>query len=204
MATLESFLTRLMVWVPSCPRPLADQALRDTAVRFCRDTEIVQTTVTPLDVSAGVSEYVVPLPTGRRISRVLRAQYRGTPLNGVSELPNDGAQAVPDRYTSPTSTSVRLYPAPDETQTSVLFLDLAIEPTRNAETLPDELFDDWVEAIVAGAGAYICSIPDQPFTNPLVAAQLASVYKAKESEAKTEAGRVRVRSNSRVQFNRFA
>lgn len=204
MATLESFLSRLMVWVPSCPRPLADQALRDAAIQFCRDTEAVQRTLTPMDVVSGVRDYAPALPAGTRITRVLAASYRGRPLTGAGSQPNDGALGVPSSISSPSATSVRLYPAPDETETAVLFLDVAIEPTRTATDLPDELFDDWVEGVVALAAFHIASIPDQPFTSPVVAATAGAAYRSKMNEARTEAGRSRVRSSSRVRFNRFA
>lgn len=203
MATLDSFLSRLMVWVPSCPRPLADQALRDAAANFCRDTEIVQRTLV-LDAQFNVRDYTPTLPSGTKIARVLEAQYRGRPLSGAGEVPTDGAIGVPLSVSSPTSSTLRLYPAPDETETSVFTVRVALEPLRSANTVPDELFDEWAEAIVAGAGAYITSIPDQSFTNPTAAVLLAGTYAAKLSEARAEAGRARVKTSPRVRSQRFA
>ena len=198
MASLDSFMSRLMVWVPSCPQPLAAQSLLDTAIDFCRETGIMRASVGPLSVQYGNADYLPSLPHNTRILRVVSATYRGAPLTPTHEEVLDGAIGTPRQISCPDSSTVRLYPAPDETETSVLRLSVVLVPKAGATLIPDPLYDEWLDAIVAGAAARICAIPDQPFTNPMVAAEATMRYRQQLTRAKAEAAGPRLVTNARV------
>lgn len=198
MASLDLFMSRLMVWVPSCPRPLAEQSLLDTAIDFCRETSVVRYTVGPATVAPGSPSYALPLPAQVRLSRILWATYQGRQLPLVDSTPSDGATGAPSQLASVNRTTVEVYPAPAQIDPLALVVHVAVEPTRSATQLPDELLDDWCDAIVAGAVSRISYIPDQPFTNPTVAIEATMRYRQQLNRAKADAGGPRVVSNSRV------
>lgn len=191
-------MSRLMVWVPSCPQPLAAQSLVDTAIDFCRETGVLRYDIGPLDVQFGVSDYLLDPSGDMRIVRVLSASYRGAQLAPTPAAPADGAVGTPREISSPNSSQVRVYPAPDETQTSVLRVTATVTLSPAITEIPDVLYTDWLEAIVSGAAARISAIPDQPFTNPMVAAGAAMRYQQQLTRAQAEAAGPRILSNARV------
>lgn len=219
MQPIEKFLSRLLVWVPSCPRPLAVQSILDSAIDFCRETQVVQTTVGPMSTVAGVNEYEIELPAGTRVRRVMTAWY-GTAL--LSLIPQDDL-ATPLAFTQsvadvqapqgvPSAAYVLngepqklvVYPVPDTAVQNAITLRVALEPKPTATQLPDELFFDWVEAIVAGALVRVSTVPDQSFTNPTLAADMHSRYRFFISRARNETPIGRVRGDLRVAPKRFA
>ena len=187
-----------MVWVPSCPRPLADQCLLDAAIEFCRDTEVVEYRVGPMNVQAGVGDYTLPIPQFTRPARILSATFQGRALALCEETPLDGATGTPTLLATPTPETVSIYPAPDQTAALALYARVALEPTRDATVLPDELLHTWCEAVVAGAVMRITSIPDQAFSNPVQAAEAAARFRYGKSLATAEAGRQRIQTSAQV------
>lgn len=191
-------MSRLMVWVPSCPRPLAEQCLKDAAIEFCRETGVLRYDIGPVDVQFGTSDYLLDPSGDVRIVRVLSASYRGAQLAPTAEVPADGAVGTPRQISSPDSSHVRIYPAPDETQTSVLRVTATVTLSPDIAEIPDALYADWLEALVSGAAARISAIPDQPFTNPTVAAEASMRYRQQLTRAQAEAAGPRILSSARV------
>lgn len=197
-------MSRLMVWVPMCPKPLAEQSLMDAAIDFCQRTEVVRYTIGPINVAASQGTYALPVPQGVRVRRIERAEFAGRTLVMTDTTPNDGLTGTPTYLTSRDASTATLYPAPDTTTAQALTLHVSLEPLRTATEVPDELFADWVETIVAGALYRIASIPDQPFSNPVVAGEAAMRYQYGVSKASSEVSTKRVTSSSRVRSNPLA
>ena len=99
-------MSRLMVWVPSCPQPLAAQSLLDTAIDFCRETGIMRASVGPLSVQYGNADYLPSLPHDTRILHVVSATYRGAPLTPAPDEVLDGAIGTPRQISCPSATTV--------------------------------------------------------------------------------------------------
>lgn len=217
MQPFESFLSRFNVYVPACPQPLAEQALLDSAIEFCEETNVVQSVSTPVDVVAGTATYTVPLGTDLDVCRILFVwfddkqltlsprQSVNTPL-AFNSVAGDKTtpQGTPTVAFVNASNTVTIYPTPDKSLTNGLTISAATRPTRSATQLSDQLYIEWPEAIVAGAVKRVAAIPDQPFTSLTVAAQAQAVFNYYISRARVENSRGRVRGDQRVQPRPFA
>jgi len=80
---------------------------------------------------------------------------------------------------------------------SIVF-ELALKPAMNSTTLPDVLFDDHLDAIVAGVKRNLFISPKKSWTDPSLSVHYDRIYRAAVSEEKINASKdanlVRVRS----------
>lgn len=194
-------MSRLMVWVPSCPKPLAEQSLLDAAIDFCQRTECVRYVAGPVAAVAGQATYTIPLPQDVRVRRIHKAEFLGRDLSLDTSVPSTPNSGEPWALTSPAPGVVTVYPTPDKTVGQALAVHAILEPTRNATLLPDELFHTWCETIIAGAVYRITSIPDQSFSNPMVAADASARYQMGLSRASAESDNSQITTNARVRAN---
>lgn len=210
MVLLSAFLTRLMPHVKGCPEPLAQQALVDAAIEFCETTQLIQETLTPIDVTAGVGSYDLTPESRSEISRVVRVTYDGYRLGALATL--DGVYQL--EYTAKPvyfytdvvdeQMVLQLYPAPDETKTDALSVRAAVRPRRDATSLPTLLYERWVDAMVDGALARLYGTADQLFTDEAKAVVCAQKFRHKMTVARIEAARGQSVNNLTVVQRPFA
>jgi hypothetical protein len=99
---------------------------------------------------------------------------------------------------------IALYPVPRKAATLAFSALVATKPTRNASSVDDILYEDWVEAIVAGAAYRLCSMQGQMFTNDATAKQEYSRFWADIASATNLGRRGRVRGSMQVRPRSFA
>ena len=157
MQRLEAFLPRIMIHVDGCPRPLAEQALVDSAIRFCVETDVVQVKLDPMDLVKDEQRYELDIPRDTQLARVQRIVYGEDPLNPF---------LAPTRYEWETPATVILFPKPTETKEAWVHVEVSTKPKRTARTLDDTLLEVWVEAVCGGAVAQIAAMQGQVFTDP--------------------------------------
>lgn len=73
-----------------------------------------------------------------------------------------------------------------------LVLRAAVKPTLDAETLNDDVFDEYGKDLAMGAAGSLLMLPRRPWTDLAYGAALAGAFEAKQGEARTrvQAGRV--------------
>lgn len=198
MQKLEAFLPRLLVWTPGVPEPLAYQALIDSCIAFCEDTHVVRYISYPTPEIAGQGEYDLDIPRFCDISRLMRVWY-GT-LQWASQVPMK--YGLVDQFT------VAIWPVPNGTPGvntgRDLFFEVATKPQRTATQVDDSLLRDWVEGVVGGAMMRICSMPDQPYTNPTTAQLGAAMYNKWKGKAQFEKNKDRLQRDTVVRARPFA
>lgn len=210
---LTEFFPYVQPHVPGCSEPLLEQAIRSACIDFCTRSLVIQTIV-PADYTDDVQDYTVAVPANMTLVRVLGVFLKDAWLSpntienvrsGVA-LRGDAGDAValnttPVTYFQklPTSTTVSLYPVPHETVTDGLAVRAAFAPSRNAGVVDTALFEDWVEDIAAGAAARLVTIPNQPFSNPAMAAGYTGVFQRAARAASIQARSGKVAASSRVQ-----
>jgi hypothetical protein len=175
---------------------VAAQALVDSAVSFCEDSLAIRQRLEPQKTYAGGAELDVCAPRDQAISRVLKVwldgyEIKSTPAVSVSDLSQPNG--LPRTYYSRQNNSelqILLYPVPD--RVFDIDIEVALRPTRSATTFEDDLFDLWVEPIVAGALQRLYAIPDQSFSNAAAAqAQMATaIYMTRRARVEGSYGRV--------------
>lgn len=217
MQALDVFLSRLLPQVPGCPDILAKQSLLDSAIEFCEETSIIQSTSNPQTVTAGTATYSLTLPTQQAVSTTLKVWhnttllYPATPeqvtdiLAYVAAAGSDTApRGTPEAYYEFTPGVIGLYPVPKTTATLAFSARIATKPTRSASTLEDVLYNDWVEAIVGGAIGRICATPGQAFSDAGRSAAGYAKFWLDVAKATNIALRGRVRTSIAVRGPTFA
>lgn len=217
---IASFLPFVLPKVTMCPEPLALQAIKLSAIEFCRRTNIVRR-VQSHSIVADTQDYTPTAVTDMLVCKVLDAWVEGrklefadqvddpTALTGAAIGSATLATGSPTHFFFKTPVQlttgvakVSLYPVPDTAVTSGLTLRLAMQPDVACATVEDVLFDEFNEAIAHGALARIMVVPNQPYTSAN-AGNHRTMFLAACHEAKWQAQVGHGQGSLRVQPRRF-
>ena len=214
--TYEQFLDYVMPHVPGCPVELAVQAIRNTTIEFCERTLILQRDHDPVTVVANVQDYDCEPPTGYLVHKVMKAWYKEreltpfTPdqisdafayrrkIDGVTPNKTD-----PQRFYQKDERTFSLHPWPVETVVEAVTMRVALKPTRASTSVDDVIYEDWMDAIAAGALVRLQMSPAKPYTLPNAAAINQQIYTQKLNEARQKAIRGHVRGNQQIKLRRI-
>lgn len=187
---------------------MATQAIVDAAIQFCESTMVIRQHLDPIVLAAGQRTYDLDAPSQQEVARVMRAAVDGmeislTPLAyetmGTPSRGRPFALAVTRLDSYP---EIQLAPIPDAEYT--LVVDAALRPKRTATSVADDLWNLWLDAIVAGAVSAVQRIPSQPFSDPTGAAQRHAEFRSHISRARVDASMGKVQSALRVKARPFA
>lgn len=208
MKLLSAFFPRIIPYLPGCSEPFAAQALLVSAIEFCENAQVIRRNLDPITTTPGVDGYSLVLDDAQQaITRVLGVTMDGRVLPSVMaealrELPDGNAR--PSGFYVDTSAGgyvIRLAPAPDEVYT--LVPTVALRPSRDASELHDDLYDLWVDALVAGTLHRCMLTPDQPFTNPVQALYWEKMAATATVGSRIEGNYGYVRGSMRVKTRPF-
>ena len=153
MAVWSDFHPHALVFVPGCPDPLLEQELRGAAIEFFRRTRAWVQWLAEITTLADDREYSIALPAGSEIVRIEQATaddrpievqiHRVQPADPATVQSSDYALASADRRTL---TVLR-----DVAAGTRLRLQAALMPSLTAAGIPDDLFAQHMDAILAGA-----------------------------------------------------
>jgi len=217
LAALSQFFPYVVPYVPGCPDPVVEQAIRSVCIDFSNRTHLVQT-LTPQDVVLNQQDYSITIPTDQVLSKVTGVYYEDVWLppssieavrSGVILRGSVGSAVVqtgkPKTYfqKTPNGATISLYPIPAEAITLGLAIRAAFAPSRTATVIPDYLYQYWLEEISAGVVARLCAMPGQPYSNPGIAGEMRVTYNNAVRDAGIEARTGQVAAASRVQPRAF-
>jgi hypothetical protein len=214
MATsFDSFLPYILPYAPGASDLAVYQALRDAAIDFTKRSQIVQR-VSAHNVVATTQIYTPTAVSDMQVNRIIEVWWNGRLLAGVApeDVESDtalqgaaiGTNALatggPTHYFQklPTDQTVSLYPVPDEALTNGLTIRAAFIPTLTAVALEDVLFNDYVEALAAGALMRLVLQPNEPYSNPPAAPAYKAVFEAGVNEAKRSRAKGKTSASRRV------
>lgn len=215
MATFDSFLPYILPYAHGASDLAIYQALRDTAIDFCRRTLVVQRWEA-MNVIFNSPLYVPNVPNADLVvHKVMDVFWNGrllTPV-GPEDVNSDVVLQGADIGTNtllrgspvvwfqkyPGEASIYLHPVPTAALTNGLTIKSAFIPTTTASTLDDLLFNEHVEAIAAGTLARLVAMPNEPFSAPALAPSYKAVYEAGVNEAKRYRAKGKTLAQRRVQ-----
>jgi hypothetical protein len=181
MATaLSAFLPYVLPHAPGIPKIAARQEVLRAAIRFCNETRVWRAVMPAVTIVGGTASYAIPVPTGGQVVTIESAKFNGDRIDPVSL---DALEAGYPDWQTETSAEVQryvqldpdnliLHPVPLSSLTGGLVITASFKPTRTATTLPDLLFNEYADAIAAGALGLILAAQGKPWSNP----QLAGYY----------------------------
>jgi hypothetical protein len=209
MVPLSAFTSRIAPLVPNCSDMLIEQSVLDTCIHFCQNSLVVKRMLDSFLTTVGQREYplTVTLPE-QVVAVVMRVWCDNTEMGALDEdainttggfvttVPGFVTQLSTPRYFNETDPgTLSFYPVPDKAYT--INMRVALNPTRTALTVADQLFNDWAEGIVSGALSRLMMQPGEYF-NPSLAKVQEKQYVMWLNQAMVEARKGSTRAQSRV------
>ncbi|MBT8449417.1 MAG: hypothetical protein KJO69_06985 [Gammaproteobacteria bacterium] len=156
--------------VQGCPDFLLERAVRDAATDFCRRTDVYLAEPEYIQISAGVNEYTVTIPSGTELNHIVDIYNDNIALNPVSftellkRLGDENTRGNPKFYAQRDNKDFYLAPIPAEKDTlRVLY---SLKPTSSSTSIPDTIGKEYREIISHGALFRLQMMAGQPFSNP--------------------------------------
>ncbi len=198
----SSFFPELLPDVPGCSDPMAERALRNSAIELCERGLIWSVAHEPVPVVAAVAEYdfepepetlVVSIRHGHLNNATITAK---SPLELAALYPNwETVTGTPLYVTQSGPRAYRLVPIPVAADAAGFIATVYLKPTRDATGVEDYIYEEWLEAIVSGAKARLMMTPNERFTNERMSAAHARMYEKAIANASIRASRGFTRNN---------
>jgi hypothetical protein len=209
----SSFLPEVLPFVHDVPQFVAENAVRNSAIEFCRRSYIWQVDISAIDVLANSRDYLIPTPVGTTMESVMEAWYNGILLipRSAEELTRlyfgadwRSAKAIaPSFITSITPGRILLVPTPTTTLLRGLTIRAAIAPLRSATSIDSFIYETQLEVIAHGARARLYSMAGQPFFDVTAAEVYRRQFLAGVADARVRANKGISRAPVAIEFQRF-
>lgn len=174
------------VWtrVPGAGQALVTQAIRDAAIEFTRLTGVYRHKPSAINVVGLTSTYTVSPPTGTVVQDFLSVFVNGIEIDGAPDAWLDDhvtdwrttAQGPARAWRSPGANQIQIVPIPSESITGGLVLECSLRMLETSTEVPDVIFDEWRDAITAGALASLYDMPGMRWASPKLAMDRASDF----------------------------
>jgi hypothetical protein len=168
-AGFDALLPRIYAGAPGVPETAAEHYVRDAAIRFCEESGWLQRdTRFPTGCWLCVSPL---LPTDcERVMRVQRVWFGHRRFNDTQD---DGIPFAVDAIDTPDA-AVVLETEPDGCEP--LNVRYIAVPVHDACVIDARLIEEWGQTLAGGALSTLAMLPDQPFSNPAMAAVYARQF----------------------------
>lgn len=210
-AVWSDFLPEVLIEVPGCPEPLVEHHIRNAAIEFCNETLIWREDLTPIDSVIEQAEYTLTPPAGSRIVMPVSVEYDDKlidpeteeNLNAKSRTWRTNDPGTPSVFLIPDPLTILLHERPNSVIVGGIAVKAALKPTRNATEVADIVYDDWAEAVAAGALSRIMEIPDKPWTNPNQSIYYHRKFNGAKNNARVKVDRGHAQRGARVRIRNF-
>lgn len=206
---LSEFRQHIAPYVQKCPDILIDKAVLDSYVEFARKSKRIELDMTAITVVANDADYTITNPTGYQVLTIRTLLYAGTKrLQAISEDQLDlnwndlrcsccvsNAEAEdnwrvstaeqPTLFYQPTPNTLRLVAIPTVGLTDGLTGKLVVYPAQTATEIDDAIYNEFYEAIAAGAKHRLMMIPRQAWTDMKAAGFHRAEFEMGVGDAKT-------------------
>lgn len=166
MATWAQFHTRVVPRVAGCPVPAVNAELRNAAAEFLRFTRAWRQWLAPFEAVEDQRSYDIVAPANTVVVRIEKATVDGKyfPIAGAFDLEADPAEhESSEGLSSSTRRTVNLGRALPAG--AVIQLNVSLIPGNAATGVPDDIWEQYTDAIASGALSRLRSIKDKPFTD---------------------------------------
>ena len=209
MKPLSAFYPRILPYAPGCSEPFAAQALVSAAIEFCESAQVLREDLDTFYTVEDQIQYDLDPPNSQlTFTRIMGVTLDDTvELKGImaEELRNLPQEKAKPRafYTDRTGSSftLRLGPKPDGVYKVVVHA--ALRPTREATQLEDDLYSIWIDPLVSATLSKILQVPNQPFTNFMMAEKYAKDAARGFATSRTEGNYGLIRGSMRVRTRPF-
>ena len=181
MTAYSEFVTDVSLYIPMCPSPVIQQAVKEAAITFGQLSEAMFEVTEILTIS-GVAVYDIPVSEGvtpLRIQQLYTVDGKLEPTS-VDLLLQDhaslGIGGRPAAYYQDRTDQVTLFPVP--TAPELMTVKVVVKPKRNSTAISDHLAEAHWETIMSGAVSRLASMKNSEWFDPDMAAQHAAAFRA--------------------------
>lgn len=208
MAKWSDWLPDLAALLPACPSITMEHELRNAAITFFEDSRAWKSMLDPIRVVAGQPDIDIEPSDGNQeaVVRIEAGWFDSKPIKAISADELDVSfnddwtvhTGSPSHFVTLMNGQTRLYPSPNMAGT--LKLRASLRPADEATRLPDGLMK-YRKDIGQGALAQLRLYPNQPWSDPALAAVNQSAFRAAIDKLNLRAsrsfGRARIPSRTR-------
>lgn len=164
MAALGDFDRYVLPFVNGAPAPAVEDAIRDACIEFCTRAGVLRATLDPITLTPAVPEIELDAPEAdTQIVEVTAAWLPEGPVDPLTRPELDalyplgwasasvGATREVRGFYSRRPGLLSLVPALNAKAPRALRLEVTYAPTRDAQEVPDLLYQRYAETIAAGA-----------------------------------------------------
>lgn len=192
---LSDFARHVALEVPGCPAPLVDNAVLKIAIDFCEKTHYWRQEHQPITVTKTVKQYRLSVPKDATIETVLEPlSFDGQEvvLTTTDKLNKDDigwrkSTGFPKNAYITLPWAINLVPIPTDSVINGLNLEIILKPTFDSATLPNFLYDEFLEKIASGAKALLMRMPNKEWTDVKTSATYETLYREARMEAASKA-----------------
>lgn len=202
--TFKAMLPKVQPSCAGCGSPMAVEAIRQAVTEFCQRTKAWQASAT-ITFIADQPEYALTLPANTVLVDVVKCLYNEDSLpispNTETELDKRHAgwrQAKAQRpafYYLPNLSTIRFVDMPSEAKINAVTLRVSVKPTNGATAFDTELYDQYADALAAGAKASLMLMPNKEWTNPELALVNAGIFDSMVSKVQRRVFKSNTRTN---------
>lgn len=195
---LSSWETEISVDVVGYTFPAMERAVREAAIKFCKDTNLWADDLDRITVIANQADYALAVPAALSHGEIIGVddvKYKQndmdddqfTTLDPISEnqmdLHDSGSwkwrtSTTPaNYYGDKTHKTIYLKNTPTAGSTEGLLVRAILKPTKDATVLDDFLYDNHYKAIGDGAKAFLFAQRAQPWFDPQMAGAFATSFR---------------------------
>lgn len=216
---LSEFRQHVMPSVPKAPTVMVDKFVKDAIVDFAKKSHRMQIDITPISIVAQTSLYTIPNPTGFQILTAAKLFFDGKQLHSVSEnqldlewrslnsihciCSNESGEGwrdyeadSPAVFYQPKPNEVRLVATPTAALTNGLTGRVVVYPMLSMTTIDDDIYNEFYEAIAAGALARLMAVPSQPWTSVQLVPYYSGMFEEGVSDARAKVSRGHAQQNA--------
>ena len=193
---LEDFYPDLYPLVPGCSDVLVENAILNATIEFATKSTAIHYEMDAVSVVSGTNEYQFEPPADSEIAAIVSGNMDGDVLSILSaKLANyryprhREFNGRPEAILRLDNSNFRLYPTPDTSFPSGLYLTVALKPTRTATSVPDIVYEEFKDAIIYGSAYRLMAMPNKDWTNNQKSSYYRALFDEQIQMAKREAER---------------
>lgn len=209
---VEDFLKYVLPEVPGAPDEIASRAVVLATDEFLRNTLAWEIISDPIDLVAGERDYDMEVVPGALALTIRSVWTRNGELKPVTmselqdRLPDwQVAQGTEPRFYNMVKGfgTLSVYPTPIEPFTSQLTFHSVYTIKKTSTTIPDDIVEQYLDAIASGAKARLMIMPGVSWSNPQLAVAHKQLFDDAVVKARIDAHLSRVPGSPRVRPIRF-
>lgn len=208
---LDAFLSNILVELPGCSDPLAQQALLRTASEFCTRTLVWSEILDPITLDEGERDYELDVPSGAYVCMVQGVWRNNQQLSPTTMM--DLQRRLPDWRTArgspafyncaPDRAVLSVFPAPAAQGGEPMVVRAAFSLLHDAREVPELFAGAFFGALCAGAKARLMAMPGQNWSNPALTPYYQAQFDSGIADALAEVAHDGVPGSLTVQPRRF-